>query len=512
MAERYNAAADFVDRNLELGRGDKVAVRTFERDYTYAEVAALVNQVGNALLGLGVEIEQRVFMSMPDGIEFPAVFFGAIKIGAVPTPINYLLRPRDHAYALNLCRAKVAVIHASLLPAIREIRPGLHWLKHLVVIGAEAVEAGEIDFADWIASAGRELSPAPTGPDDFCFWGYSSGTTGDPKGIVHLQHDMRFSTDSYAREVLRMTEHDVTFGASKLYFMYGTGMGLFFPFGVGATTLLMPGPPLVSEVMRMVREKRPTIFAAAPTWYANALADPTWKGEDWATVRVGTSAGEALPGSLLRRWKERTGVDLLDGIGSTEALHIFVSNRLDDIQPDCSGTPVPGYEVRLLDDEGNPVPDGEIGMLWVKGDSSFAFYWNLHQKTKETIHGEWIKTGDRYVCRDGHYYYQGRGDDMLKVGGIWVSPIEVEACINSHPSVIESAVVGYRDEHGLVKPEAHVILAPGHQPDDSLAEAIREHVRTHLAHYKCPRRFHFVTELPKTATGKIQRFRLREEV
>lgn len=511
LPPRYNAAADLVDGNLEAGRADKVAVRcTDGRELTYGQVARLCNRVGNALSELGAEIENRVLMALLDGPEFVATFFGAIKLGAVPIPVNTNLKPHDYAFFLEDSRAKVAVVSEPLAETFRQIRPGLRHLRHLVVVGEPGPQ--EWSFGQLTEAADDRLEPADTSRDDMAFWLYSSGTTGFPKGVVHLQHDMRYCAENYARNVLGIREDDVTFSVAKLYFAYGLGNALYFPFSVGASTVLLPGPPTPATVVEVVRRFRPTIYYAVPTSYANTLAaEPeVWERADFSSVRICVSAGEPLAGSILERWRARTGTVILDGIGSTEACHIFLSNRLDDVRPDCSGTVVPGYEARVVDEQGHEVPDGEVGTLLVSGDSICAFYWNQHDRTKRTIRGEWIDTGDKYVrSADGHFSYQGRTDDMLKVGGIWVSPTEVEAVINQHPAVLECAVVGVVDEQQLVHPEAHVVLQPGWTVGPELEVELREHIRARLAHFKCPRDFHFVAELPKTATGKIQRFRLR---
>jgi benzoate-CoA ligase family protein len=511
LPRRYNAAADLLDGNLEAGRGDKVAVRsTGGAELTYSDVARAANQAGGALRGLGVEMENRVLMAMLDTPEFVATFFGAIKLGAVPVPVNTNLKPHDYAYFLNDSRARVAVVSAPLADAFREVRGELRHLRHLVVVGEAG--PGELAYAEITGAADGELEVADTSRDDMCFWLYSSGTTGFPKGVVHLQHDMRYVVENYARPVLRMDESDVTFSVAKLYFAYGLGNALYMPFGVGASTVLLAGPPAPATALDVVRRFRPTIYYAVPTSYASTLAaDPeVWAAADLSSVRVCVSAGEPLAGSILDRWRARTGVDILDGIGSTECGHIFISNRIDDVRPDCTGTVVPGYELRIVDDAGREVADGQVGSLLVKGDSTCAMYWNQHDRTKRTICGEWIDTGDRYLRDAGGYYrYQGRSDDMLKVSGIWVSPTEVESAINAHDSVLECAVVAVVDEQRLVRPEAYVVLRPGWTAGPGLEVELRDHVRAALAHFKCPRDFHFVAELPKTATGKIQRFKLR---
>jgi benzoate-CoA ligase len=509
--DRYNATSDLLDRNLDEGRADKVAIRTPSRDWTYAEVAAASNRLGNALLGLGLEAENRVVVAAYDSLEFAATFFGTIKAGGIPVPVNTNLTADEYSYMLNDSRAKFAVASGPVADALREARRKTGYPRQMLVIDGAA--PGEHSFGEVTDAASNELSPADTTSDDMCFWLYSSGTTGRPKGVVHLQHDMRFCVDAYARPVLGIDASDVTFSVSKLYFAYGLGNGLYFPFSVGATTVLLADPPTPRVVLDITRRFHPTLYFAVPTGYASTLAAPesTWQSADFSSVRVCVSAGEPLAGSLLRRWKERTGVDILDGIGSTECCHIFISNRLDDIRPDCSGTVVDGYEARIVDEFGRELPPLEPGNLLVKGDSICAFYWRQHQRTKETILGEWIKTGDIYVSDDtGHLYYQGRGDDMLKVGGMWVSPYEIEGVLVDHESVVECAVVGVPDQDRLVKPEAFVVVAEIGDRQE-LEVALREQVRRRLGGNKTPRAFHFVAGLPKTATGKVQRFKLRQQ-
>ena len=510
---RYNATADLLDGNLEAGRGGRLAIRTSDgRTLTYAELASAANRNGNALRELGVEMENRVLIAAHDGPEFAAAFFGAIKVGAVPIPVNTNLTAQDYALLLNDSRAKVAVVSGPLADAFRQLRPEARHLRHLVIDGETL--PGEQSFATITAAASDQLDPADTTRDDMCFWLYSSGTTGSPKGVVHLQHDMRYVVENYARPVLRMAESDVTFSVAKLYFAYGLGNALYMPLAVGASTVLLAGPPAPGTVLDLVRRFRPTIYYGVPTSYANTLAaDPEmWASADFSSVRVCVSAGEPLAGTILERWKARTGTDILDGIGSTECCHIFISNRIDDVRPDCSGTVVPGYQVKIVDDSGHDVATGEVGSLLVSGDSICAFYWNQHDRTKQTIRGDWIDTGDKYVAdADGYFRYQGRSDDMLKVGGIFVSPTEVEGVINSHEAVLECAVVGVIDEQRLVRPDAYVVLQPGRAASVELEEDLRQHVRSQLAHFKCPRDFWFVDELPKTATGKIQRFKLRRQ-
>ncbi|MDR0360509.1 MAG: benzoate-CoA ligase family protein, partial [bacterium] len=497
--------------NLEAGRGGRVAIRTAAREgWTYEQVADEANRWGGALGELGVEIENRVLLCMLDGPEFAAVFWGTIKAGAVPVPVNTNLTADDYAYLLHDSRARVAVVSGGLADVLRAARDRAPFRRHLVVVGEAG--GGERSYSELVRATLPLERPADTLPDDMCFWLYSSGTTGRPKGVVHLQHDLRVCTELYAKPVLGIEAADTTFSVAKLYFAYGLGNGLYFPFAVGATAVLLEEPPAPPTVLELVTRLQPTLYFGVPTSYAAILAAPEslWDAADFGSVRACVSAGEPLSGSLLHRWKERTGTWILDGIGSTEICHIFISNRLDDVRPDSSGRVVEGYEARIVDDEGSPVPDGEVGNLLVKGDSTCAFYWNQHERTKRTIQGEWIVTGDKYVRDpDGYFAYQGRADDMLKVGGIWVSPTEVEGTINGHDQVLECAVVGLPDEQQLVQTIAYVVLRDGTPADATTEPALRSFVRERLAHYKCPREFRFVESLPKTATGKIQRFKLR---
>src|ERR1700716_734487 len=488
LPPRYNAAADILDTNLAAGRDGKVAIRTADgRELTYGQVAAAANRFGNALRGLGVEIENRVLLVLLDTPEFAAAFFGAIKVGAVPIPVNTNLKPHDYAHFLNDSRAKLAVVSAPLADSIRSVRGQLSHLKHLVVVGEAG--PGELTYEEITGAASDELEAAETSSDDMCFWLYSSGTTGFPKGVVHLQHDMRYCTENYARPVLGIGAGDVTFSVAKLYFPSGLGNALSFPFSVGATTVLLPGAPTPAAVVELVRHHRPSLYFGVPTSYANTLAaDPeVWSAANFSSVRLCVSAGEPLAGSILERWRARTGTWILDGIGSTECCHIFISNRPGDVRPDSSGTVVPGYEARVVDEEGRDVDDGEVGTLLVKGDSIGERYWNQHERTKRTIRGEWIDTGDKYVRdADGVFTYQGRSDDMFKVSGIWVSPSEVESTINAHEAVVECAVVAVIDEERLLRPEAYVVLRPGRVGGPELEVELRDHLRPRTAHLKPP--------------------------
>ena len=507
--DRYNATTDLLEGNLEQGRSHNVAIRTHTGECTYAEVAAAANRAGNALRELGVEMENRVLMAVLDSPEFAATFFGAIKLGAVPVPVNTNLSADEYAYLLHDSRAKIAVVSEPLADAFRKIRRQSSYLRHLVVIGETA--PGEVDFEQITRDAAEELSPADTTRDDSCFWLYSSSPTGRPKGVVHLQQAMRSCVESYARPVLGISDSDVTFSTSKLYFAYGLGNSLYFPFAAGATSVLVGEPALPRLIFEAVRRFRPTIFFAVPSSFANLLAahSSSWHSADFSSVRVCVSASELLPGSILKRWKGKTGIDILDGIGSTESCHIFISNRTHDVHPDCSGTLVEGYEARVVDEEGRNVPRGQPGMLLIKGDSLCASYWRRHQLTMETLLGEWFKTGDIFIeGTSGHFFYQGRSDDMLKVGGMWVSPHEVEEALCEDEDVVECAVVGVPDRDALLKPEAFVVLAEPARGQE-VEGRLRQHIRQRLGGNKTPRAFHFVESLPRTATGEVERFKLR---
>ncbi len=543
IPDQFNAASAFLDSNLGAGRGAKTAIYYEGQTYSYAEIAAQANQVGAGLRALGVEIEQRVAQVLLDSPAFATTFFGAIKIGAVPVPVNTLLRPDDFVYILNDSRAKVLFIHANLWATVQGILPQLGYLRHVIVVGLERQAASETpakrgflsrraptgaaqpqtlatatgsvtihDFDEWRSAAPAQLSAAPTSKDDSAFWLYSSGSTGFPKGCVHLQHDMSYCTEYYAKPILGMTENDIAFSSSKLFFAYGLGNGLYFPFGVGASAVHHPGRPAPEDLFKIVQQTRPTLFFAVPTVYAAMLALPDAEQRyDFSSVRACVSAGEALPADILRRWQDRFHVDILDGIGSTEILHIFISNRPGDIRPGSTGRLVPGYEARILDDAGQPTPTGEMGTLQISGDSTTAYYWNKHDKSKEVIQGRWISTGDTYYQdEDGYYWYAGRADDMLRVGGRWVSPAEVEGALIAQPAVLECALIGAPDENDLIKPKAYIVLAQGYEPSDALAAEIIAAVKAQLASYKAPQWIEFVAELPKTATGKIQRFMLRQ--
>jgi benzoate-CoA ligase len=445
-------------------------------------------------------------------------FFGAIRIGAVPIPMNTLWTPPDYEFVLRDSRAGVAIVTATLYPKLAEVLPRCPWVRHVIVVGTDHDERA-LDFERLIDAAVPSVEAADTSRDAPAFWLYSSGSTGRPKACVHLQHDMVVCANAYARGVLGINASDRCFSVAKLFFAYGLGNAMYFPLAVGATSILWPGAVTPATIYGLIERHRPTLFFSVPTHYAMMLTHrPDKTGPDGhegrefdlSSIRCAVSAGEALPPAILNRFRDRFGLEILDGIGSTEVLHIFISNRHGCARPGSSGTPVDGYEARLLDEQRRPVPPGQIGSLWIKGDSTCACYWNRHELTKRTIEGDWIRTGDHYYQDDdGYYWFAGRSDDMLKVGGIWMSPAELEHVLVEHPGVLACAVVGRPDHDGLTKPLAVVVPCPGITPTPELASELQQFARGRLAVYKRPRWVEFVDALPTTATGKVQRFKLR---
>lgn len=512
LPERFNAAEFFVDRHIAEGRAEKVAIECGERKVTYRELGESVNRTGNALRNqLGLRIEERVLLLLLDCPEFAFSFFGAIKIGAIPVPVSTLLKPREYEFLLNDSRARVAIVSGALLANLAAIpRERLPWLETIVVVGEQTGDA--IRSEDLTTKESTRCAAAPTHKDDPCFWNYSSGSTGLPKGCVHLQHDMVVTAELYARNVLGVTESDRFFSTAKLFFAYGMGNALYFPLLVGGTSILQSGPARPKEVYEAIERYRPTLLFSVPSSYAAALNFQRPEGGDYdlSSVRHAVSAGECLPAALFHRFKERFGIEILDAIGSTEALHMFIANRPGAVRPGSSGQVLPGCDAKILDDEKRPVAVGEVGNLYIRSDAACACYWHQHEKSKETFDGHWTRTGDKYtVDADGYYWYAGRSDDMMKVSGVWVSPVEIENTLVEHEAVAEVAVVGRRDADDLVKPVAWVVVRDGHNVGPDLAAKLQEFVATRLPKYKCPRWIEFVPELPKTATGKLQRFKLR---
>ena len=505
----YNAATDFVDRNIDEGRAGKAAFIDPERTLTYGQLQEASCQMANLLTELGVKREARVAMIMLDTVDFPITFWGAIRAGIIPVPLNTLLNANQYNYMLRDSRAEVLVISAALLPTVETALGDIDSLKHILVSGGEA--GAYLDFQSELTQRGQVFHPVETLADEVAFWLYSSGSTGDPKGVQHVHTSAMITARNYAQGVIAMSEDDVVYSAAKLFFAYGLGNAMTFTMAAGATAALLPGRPTPQSVFGMLKTHQPTLFFGVPTLYAAMLADPDCTPENGsARLRHCVSAGEALPEDVAGAWKERFGVEILDGIGSTELLHIFLSNRPGDVRYGTTGKAVPGYQLKLVDEDGAELGDDEIGELVVHGNTAANAYWNQRAKSRTTFEGEWTRTGDKYYRdADGFYHYCGRTDDMFKVSGIWVSPFEVESALISHDAVLEAAVVAKEDDEGLLKPKAFVVLNQG-QDGSGLFETLKEHVKQEVGAWKYPRWIDFVEDLPKTATGKIQRFKLRE--
>ncbi len=506
---QYYNAIDILERNLPA-RAAKTALYSRERSLTFLQVAEEANRVGNALLQLDLRPGEMIALLCPDLPEWVITFFATLKIGAIHLGMNTLLKAHEYDYILRDSRARALVVHESLLPAVQPVLADQPFLKHTIVIGA--APDGAISYQDWIAQASTRLDPAVTHREDFATLNYSSGTTGEPKGILHAHKDLVLTAELWGKNVLGLTSEDRTFAAAKLFFTFGTGGNLLFPWHVGGSAVLFSGPPrAATHLLEVIDEFAPSVLYNAPTGYAMMMAvEDFTERYDLSPLRLCVSAGEALPEPVWHAWKQATGLDIIDGIGSTEVYHIFISNRPSDIRPGSSGKPVPGYQLRIVDDDFNDLPPGEIGNLLVKGETVALSYLHQYARSRQTFLGEWLFTGDKYyVDEDGYYHHAGRSDDMLKVGGIWVSPMEVEATLTSHPAVLQCAVVGQTDQAGLVKPKAFVLLKEGYQPSEELAEGLIAFCAQQMAAYKRPRWIEFLDELPRTATGKIQRFKLR---
>ncbi len=505
--ERFNLGAYYLDANLEAGRGDRRALLCADDSFTYREVFERSCQAGHVLKDLGVRQEDRVLLILPDLPEFVFAWFAAARVGAVIAMVNPHLPADAFEHYFEYTRARVAVVHASVLENVAPAARRARHLDHLLVVGGGGEEFSS--FEDLCAQAPTEIAPADTHRDDPAIWLFTSGSTGRPKAAVHLQHDLPFNTEHYAKQVLRIREDDISLGVPKLFFGYATGTTLLFPFAVGGTAAIFPERSTAETLYQMIEKHRPTVLTSVPTMINAMLHVEGAAKRDLGSIRLCLSAGEALPEALYRQWMERTGVEILDGIGSAEMFHIYISNRPGEVMPGSLGQIVPGYEARILDAEGQDVDEGEAGALWIRGDSAAVMYWQDHEKTKATFHADWCNTGDQFH-RDavGYYWYHGRTDALLKVGGIWVSPIEIEDCLLGHDAVRECAVIGVPDAAGLVKPKAVIVVAEGQTGDDGLARQLQEHVKTTLAHYKYPRIVEFVAELPKNDRGKIDRKQL----
>ncbi len=498
LPERYNVAADLLQRNLKAGRGKKVAINHAGGEVTYDELHRLAAGAGRALLDHGVRREERVLIVAYDSPGWVAAFLGAGLIGAVPVPVNPLLqRSEDYDHYIEDSLARVIVVDGNTDEKLKAAADRAQARPRIV-------RTDHIQPSD-------ELAPAATRRDDMAFWLYSSGSTGKPKAVVHLQHDIPYTCVTYAEKVLGIKKSDTTFSTTGLFHAYGFGNNLTFPYWVGASTVLHAGRNTPQTVLDTIEKRKPTLFFSAPTLYNAILNFEGSRQRDLSSIRHCVAAAESLPAEVWKRWKEAYGLTIIDGVGSTEMLHIYCSNRVDDVRPGSSGKPVPGYELKILDPDGKPVPAGEAGDLYVKGDSALALYWAQHEKSKRSILGDWFFSGDRYRAdEDGYYWYEGRSDDMIKVSGLWVSPIEIESVLLEHKAVAESAVVGITVD-GFTRIKAFVIARPDAVTGDALVAELQEHCKSRLQRFQYPHMIEFVTELPKTVTGKIQRYKLREQ-
>lgn len=504
FSDVFNVAVPFIDRHMDEGRTDKVAIRCGDEEVSYGALAERVSRAGTAMLALGTEPGERALMVVKDCPEFVYMFFGAIKAGVIPVPINTMMRVSDYKYLIEDSAAAALIYSPEFGDTISEaLASATHTPARILTTD---------DMNSNMMDAAAELVPAPATAESVCFWLYSSGSTGNPKGVVHPHRSMVYTSQCSGVDTIGLTEDDSCFSASKMFHSYGFGNALTFPLWVGGTMILSDQRVTPETSFQMIEKYRPSVFFGVPTLYAQQLHAMESSNPDMSSLRRCVSAGEALPGDVLNRWLEETGTLIVDGLGSTEALHIFVGNRPDDYKPGASGRVVGRYEVRIHDERGNPVKQGEIGTLHVRGGSTAIEYWNNPEKTAQTmLEDGWLNTGDMYY-QDGEGYYVngGRGDDMMKVGGLWCSPFEIEARLIEHSKVLEAAVVGRADPDGLIKPEAHIVLNNVGDAGETLEEELREHCRADLDHYKYPRWFNFVEDLPKTATGKIQRFKLRQ--
>lgn len=497
----YNAAEDLLSRHRSPGRAERTAYVDDDGAYSYAELEARANRFANVLVGLGLQREDRLALCLFDAIDWPVAFLGAVKAGIVPVAISTMLTSGDYDYLLRDSRAKALVVAPDLLPRFAPILEGQPHLRHVL--------AGE-SLAERMAAASDRFEAVDTCADEPGFWQYSSGTSGPPKGVVHLHGALLKTADLFAGQVLGLTDQDVVYSAARLFFGYGMGNALTFPLAFGATAILSAERPTPASAARILKDRRPTVFFGVPTLYASLLASEHLPARDEVALRLCVSAGETLPAEVGRRWTEHFGVEIVEGVGSTEMLHVFLANRPGQVRYGVAGRPVPGFEVKLVDEAGAPVARGEIGELHVKGPTAAAGYWAKREKTCETFLGPWTRSADKFFeTEDGDFVFCGRSDDMLKVGGIYVSPAEVEAAVMTHPAVLEAAVVGHADEAGLIKPQAFVVARDPDAAGAELAADIQRHVKTQLAPYKYPRWIEFLPELPKTPTGKIKRFLLR---
>jgi benzoate-CoA ligase family protein len=511
VPDTFNQAEFLLDRHLREGRAKNIAAYYENQKITYAELATMVNRTGNALRDLGVEIENRVMLILPDCPEYLYSYLGAMKIGAVPVPVNTLASPQDYRYFLNDSRAKVLVLSQDILPKVWSIKGELGYLRWIVVVGQAS--DGTLSYNELTAGASERLEAAQTSKDDMAFWMYTSGTTGLPKGVVHLHHDLIHYMYPFCEEVLEITERDIVFATSKMFFSYGRNSSVEMPLLYGAATVLYPQWPDPQKVYEIIEKYRPSLFFSVPTFYAALLreVEKTELVHDLSSIRLCLSSGEALPTGIYENWRAKFGLQILDIVGSTDVGGQYLSNHLNQVKPGSSGKLLPGFEGKLRDLEGREVTQGQVGTLWLKNDGIASFYWNKHQRSKEVFEGQWFNTGDLfYEDPEGYFWYKGREDDMLKVSGQWVSPLEIEEILRKHPAVCESGVVGIADESGLTRIKAFVVLNEGWRASHKLEREFADFVHDRAAHFKTPRWVHFVQELPRTTTGKLQRYKLQQ--
>ena len=514
--ERFNMADYFLYHNLEEGRENKVCLYFKDQTFTYGEAARMSNRVGNALRDAGVEMEDRLLIVLPDCPEFVWTWFGAARIGAVITMVNPLLPAADYRYYLEYTRARAAIIHESVARPFVEAVSGATFLRSVLVVKDEnAIDEQLIDpsgrvkylsFSEFVLSHPTICERANTHRDDIAIWLFTSGSTGNPKGAVHLQHDLPYNTEVFAKSTMDVNENDLTVSVPKLFFGYATGTNLLFPFAVGGATALFSERSTPEKMFEVIERYRPTILTTVPTMINAMLNLEDAISHDLSSIRFCYSAGEALPIELYHRWKQTFSVEICDGIGSAEMFHIYITNRPGDVKPGSLGRIVEGYEAKIVDADGSEVSTGEMGTLKIKGDSAALCYWNAQEKSKQTFAGDWCTTGDQFhIDAEGYYWYHGRTDDMLKVGGVFVAPSEIENCLLQHEAIVECAVVGHDEGDGLVKPKAFVVVRDGHQRSEELADNIKEFVKAKLALYKYPRWVEFVDSLPKNDRGKVDR-------